>query len=85
MGMTLREDAPDKAGALAVAVGHAWDWTSSTCAFAVEEDQENERADQGKTSDDTDDNAGNGASTQLGAGVGSGGTRAIEARSRARL
>ena len=84
MGMTLREDAPDEAGALAVAVGHAWDGTSCTCAFAVEEDEEDERADKGKTSNDTDDNAGDGASTQLGASRSSAGTRAIETRSRAR-
>lgn len=70
--MTLWEDAPYKAGALAGAVGHvlAWDRTSCTCAFAVEEDQEDECANQGETSDDTDDNTGDGASTQVGAGVG---------------
>lgn len=85
MGMSLRKDAPDKAGTLASTVGHvlAWDRTSRTCASAVEEDQEDERADQGETSDDTDDNAGNRSSTQFGAG-GSVGGRAVGTGSCAR-
>lgn len=84
MDMSLREDTPDKAGALAGSVGHvrAWDGTGSTSALAVEEDQEDERAYQGDTSNHPDDNASNGASAQLGAGVvGSAASRSIGARS----
>lgn len=69
MGVALREDTTSEAGGLAISVlGHigcAGNRTGRAGTLAVEEDQEDQGTDKGKTADHTDDDTSNGAATQL--------------------
>lgn len=61
VGMALGKDASNKARPLAVSVFcHVLAWGRARCTstLPVEEDQENQGTDQGKTADHTDDNSG---------------------------
>lgn len=67
---TLREDASDKAGALACSiVCHVWiTWNRAGCAgtFAVEENHEDQSSKQSQSSEDTNDDASNWTTAQTG-------------------
>lgn len=69
MGVALREDTTSEAGGLAISVlghiGRAGDRAGRAGTLAVEEDQEDQGTHEGKTTDHTDDDTGNGAATQL--------------------
>ena len=59
----------------------AWDGARRASTLAVEEDEENKRANQGETSNDADNNSCNRSTAQTGALIASGGNRApIRAR-----